>query len=89
MFKIGEKVKFISSSKAQVIWGSNTDPNGLLSTENTYEISNVEVHSWHTKIELVGIKGKFNSVSFGYVPINEIRKEKLNKINGSRFSKDC
>jgi hypothetical protein len=84
MFKIGEKVKFISSSQEQVNWGSNTNPDGILNTDTTYEISYVEVHSWHTKIELVGIKGQFNSVSFDYVPIKEIRKEKLNKINDNR-----
>lgn len=80
MFKIGEKVKFISSSKDQINWGSNTNPQNLLSTETIYEVSNVEVHSWHTKIELVGIKGQFNSVSFDYVPLKEIRKEKLNAL---------
>lgn len=80
MFKIGEKVKFKSSSPEQVTWGSNTSPDNLLNTEDTYEISNVEVHSWHTKIELVGIKGHFNSVSFEYVPLKEIRKEKLNVL---------
>ena len=80
MFKIGEKVKFISSSKDQINWGSNTNPQNLLSTETIYEVSNVEVHSWHTKIELVGIKGQFNSVPFDYVPLKEIRKEKLNAL---------
>jgi hypothetical protein len=81
MFKIGEKVKFKSSSPEQVNWGSNSDPYEILNTEDTYEILYVEVHSYHTKIELVGIKGRFNSVSFDYVPLKELRKEKLNKLN--------
>ena len=80
MFKIGDNVKFIGSSQDQVNWGSNTDPDGILNNDTTYEISNVEVHSWHTKIELVGIKGEFNSASFDYVPLKEIRKEKLNAL---------
>jgi hypothetical protein len=80
-FEIGDRIKFIGSTIDQVCWGSNSDPNGILNTETIYEISNVEVHSWHTKIELNGINGKFNSVSFNYAPIKEIRKEKLNKLN--------
>jgi hypothetical protein len=65
-FKIGDKVKFIGSSDDQVNWGSNDDPRLLLNTETVYEIEKVEIHSWHTKIYLKGIKGRFNSVSFDF-----------------------
>lgn len=64
MFKIGDKVKFTEASDSQVAWGNNDDPRLLLDTETVYEVENVEVHSWHTKIYLVGIDGKFNDVSF-------------------------
>jgi hypothetical protein len=62
--EIGQKVKFIQATDEQVRWGSNTDPRGLLTIGESYIIENVEVHSWHTKIYLKGIKGKFNSVHF-------------------------
>jgi hypothetical protein len=61
---VGDKVKFIGAIKAQIQWGDNDDPNLVCNTEDIYEVEYVEVHSWHTKIYLVGIKGKFNSVSF-------------------------
>jgi hypothetical protein len=50
----------------QVNWGSNADPRGLLTPGETYEIERVDIHSWHTKIFLVGIDcGQgFNSVNF-------------------------
>lgn len=62
--EIGNKVKFISSNKSQVEWGNNDDPDLFLSKEQIYEIEKVEIHSYHTKLYLKGIKGKFNSVSF-------------------------
>jgi hypothetical protein len=62
--KIGDKVIFVSASDEQVNWGSNDDPRKLLDYETEYEIENIEVHSWHTKFYLKGIKGKFNSVHF-------------------------
>ena len=78
--KIGDRIKFISSSKDQVNWGSNNDPNEILNTDTIYEIEDVEIHSWHTKISIVGIKGKFNSVSFELLSVKELRKEKLNNL---------
>lgn len=79
-FKIGDRIKFISSTKNQVNWGSNDDPTNLLDTHTIYEIEYVEVHSYHTKISIVGVKGRFNSVSFELLPIKELRKEKLDKL---------
>ena len=79
-FKIGDRIKFISSSTNQVNWGSNIDPNLVCNTRDIYTVESVEVHSWHTKISLEGIKGKFNSVSFELLPIKELRKEKLDKL---------
>lgn len=59
------KVKFIGSSVEQVNWGSNDNPDGILEVGKTYEVWNIEVHSWHTKIILTKFPHlKFNSVCF-------------------------
>lgn len=65
--KKGSKVKFIGCSKEQIAWGNNDDPNLVLFLGDQYLIEKVEVHSNHTKIELLGIIGKFNSVCFELV----------------------
>jgi len=62
--KKGDKVKFIGCSESQIRWGTNDDPKDKLIIEEIYIIDEVEIHSWHTKVELVGIKGSFNSVCF-------------------------
>lgn len=60
----GDKVKYIGCTETQIKWGSNTNPNGILNIGDEYYIENVEVHSWHTKLMLRRIEGKFNSVCF-------------------------
>jgi hypothetical protein len=62
--KPGDKVIFVGCSVDQINWGSNDDPNEVLSIGAVYTISKVDVHSWHTKIYLEGFAGKFNSVCF-------------------------
>lgn len=49
----------------QVKWGFS-DPRGLLTLGETYEVESIEYHSWYTKIFLVGVdSGRgFNIVSF-------------------------
>ena len=59
-----DKVKYIGATDGQVQWGSNDDPRGLLTEGEWYEVEDREVHSWHTQITLVGVKGRFNSVCF-------------------------
>lgn len=63
-FKVGDIVKYIGCSTEQVRWESNDDPRGVLIEGNKYYVERVEVHSWHTKLHLRGICGRFNSVSF-------------------------
>ena len=59
------KVKYTGSTLDQVRWGANNDPNEVLVPGEIYEVEDREVHSWHTKLTLVGFPGfKFNSVSF-------------------------
>jgi len=62
--RVGDKVKFTGCDDCQIKWGSNDDPRKTLIEGEIYEINNIEIHSWHTKISLVGHEGKFNSVSF-------------------------
>jgi hypothetical protein len=62
--RAGNYVKFTGCSPEQVAWGCNDDPNGVLFLGDKYYVEHVYVHSQHTKIELRGIKGKFNSVCF-------------------------
>jgi hypothetical protein len=63
-FKIGDIVKYIGCSQDQVKWGPNDDPRGILIEGDKYYVEKIEVHSWHTKLQLRGIYGKFNSVCF-------------------------
>lgn len=62
--KATDTVRFLGCSKEQIQWGNNDDPNSILFRNDLYYVEHVEVHSNHTKIELRGVKGKFNSVCF-------------------------
>jgi hypothetical protein len=66
-FRAGNKVIYTGTSDAQVNWGGNTDPRGLLIEGDLYYVEKVEVHSMHTKLYLRGVPGKFNSVCFDIV----------------------
>lgn len=65
--KTGDTVKFLGASQEQIKWGGNDDPNKILKIGDEYEIRSIEVHSWHTKVSLMGYSGKFNSSSFEVV----------------------
>ena len=61
----GQKVRFTGASQTQINWGSgNDDPNKILILGKTYTIEAIKVHSWHTKVRILGFDGAFNSVSF-------------------------
>jgi hypothetical protein len=62
--KTGDRVRFVGCSAEQTAWGEHTDPVGILTMGSIYMITDVEVHAWHTTIELDGISGTFNSVCF-------------------------
>lgn len=57
---------FNGASPDQVRWGGNDDPTGKLTIGTLYDVVDIEVHSWHTKIQLQGVEGKFNSASFTF-----------------------
>jgi hypothetical protein len=62
--KILTSARFDGASDAQIKWGGNDDPNKVLKIGTLYDVVDIEVHSWHTKLQLHGIDGKFNSASF-------------------------
>jgi hypothetical protein len=63
-FKSGDKVRYTGSIEEQVRWGNNDNPVGILIEGDVYYVERVEVHTWHTKLYLRGVYGKFNSVCF-------------------------
>ena len=64
MIRAGNTVKFLGCSQTQINWGNCDDPNPHLFVGDKYYVERVDIHSQHTKIELRGVKGKFNSVCF-------------------------
>ena len=61
--EIGQWVKFTGATVEQTRWGNNDDPH-MLVVGQSYQIEKIDTHSWHTKLTLRGITGKFNSVCF-------------------------
>lgn len=63
--KVGDVVQYIGCSKEQIQWGNNDDPSrSFLIVGKEYVVSDVEIHSQHTKITIANTQGKFNSVCF-------------------------
>lgn len=58
----GDHVQFIGCTKEQQLWGNNDFPPCIVG--RFYTVTDVEVHSQHTKVSLKGMVGKFNSVCF-------------------------
>ena len=61
--RVGDEVTFVGGTKEQRNWGG-CDPAYHLNEGVTYTVTNVEVKSQHTRIELKGLQGCFNSVLF-------------------------
>lgn len=66
-FKVGDIVVFRGQSDAQRRWGGNDDANIILTKGREYIVEGVAFHSWHTKLQLRYVEGRFNSVCFGLV----------------------
>lgn len=62
--KQGDIVAYIGCSIEQIKWGGNDSPEGILNIGQQYVVEKVEPHTWHTKIHLKGIPGRYNSVCF-------------------------
>ena len=60
---VQDEVIFVGGTKEQRNWGG-CDPGHHLDEGVTYTVTNVEVKSQHTRIELKGLQGCFNSVLF-------------------------
>lgn len=63
---VGDEVTFTGYTEAQVLWGGNDTPD-ILTIGETYTIEKVDVHASYTKVSLVGVTGRFNSVHFELV----------------------
>ncbi len=66
-FKVGDIVVFRGQSDAQRRWGGNDDAEAILTKGREYTVESVAFHSWHTKLRLRYVEGRFNSVCFGLV----------------------
>ena len=61
----GDLVVFKGHDDTQRRWGNNAETVGVLEPNAVYEVKDVEVHSWHTKVYLtVAPNSGFNSVMF-------------------------
>jgi hypothetical protein len=58
------KVRYTGASQEQINWGGCDDPRPILKVGEIYDVEKIYIHSWHTKIQLIGHTGKFNSVCF-------------------------
>ena len=67
--RVGSNVKYLGYTKEQVAWGGNDTPYMLI-LDRIYEIVDVDVHRQHTKVQLKGIIGRFNSVHFEVIDAN-------------------
>lgn len=72
--KKGDKVICTSVSEMVQGYRNDTDVLANLTKGNEYTVSNIEVSSWHTDINLEGIKGTFNSCLFDVLEINDVQK---------------
>ncbi len=61
--RVEDEVIFIGGTKEQRNWGG-CDPAYHLNEGVTYTVTNVEIKSQHTRRELKGLQGCFNSVLF-------------------------
>jgi|SRR3972149_2061840 len=72
--KVGDTVVFNDVSDSQVNWAGHDDPRLSLHLGQSYIVKCVDVHNWHTEIELAEIPGKrFNSVHFKHLRDQEVR----------------
>ena len=78
----GDLVEFKYSTKFHVEWGRNNDPDLLLEKNHIYEVEKVEIRSYHVKIYLKGIKGRFNWTSFSLVERSKIPLIKIAYLHG-------
>ena len=54
----------LAPSDKQATWAGCDDPRGILTLGHIYTLEYVDIHSYHTKLKLVGVEGLFNSILF-------------------------
>ena len=64
--RVGDNVRFLGWTKEQVEWGNNDTPYMLI-RDRIYTITDVDIHRQHTKVQIKGVIGRFNSVHFQVV----------------------
>ena len=64
--RVGDNVRFLGWTKEQVEWGNNDTPYMLIK-DRIYTITDVDIHRQHTKVQIKGVIGRFNSVHFQVV----------------------
>ena len=57
-------MEYVGATIDQIRWGSNDDPRIVFEKGEILEVEWSEMHSWHTKVKIVGMPGIYNSVSF-------------------------
>lgn len=65
------RVRYIGCSEEQITYGGHDDPRHLLRVGEVYEVESWEVYAWQTKVALLGVPGRFNSVCFEDVQVRE------------------
>ena len=71
MERAGDKIRLVNDSTDISNWGSGESARDKLIMRGVYEVEDVRVHSWHTKLKLKGIDGWFNSAHFEKVKETE------------------
>lgn len=65
--KIGDSVIYTGCAECQAHVSVMLDPRGVLADGKVYVVSDVEVHTWHTRVYLEGVDSQgvgFNSACF-------------------------
>ncbi len=63
--KAGDAIRYTTEpTNEQATWASCDDPRGVLKLGGRYVLEEVDVHSFHTKLTLVGVSGHWNSILF-------------------------
>lgn len=69
--QIGDRIKYLGATDDQATFGGTQDPRMFLQSGETYEVSDVEVHSDHTRLWVrVWVSALRRRIPFG--PFNSV-----------------
>lgn len=66
--KVGDKVRYLGLDIHQRNWGTYTGDPWNLKIGKEYIVTDIEVHTQHTRVTVAGVSGCFNSVGFEVLP---------------------